>query len=150
MKTLTTEGINEEEMQASVATLRSIADILEADCNMLRVKPCDGDKRTEQWLVRSMADTRDFMEIRVPVVGNVDGGKSTLLCVLTHGELDNGRGLGRGHARLKLFRHKHEAENGRTSSVGNDILGFDSTGNVVNQPDHRRWVKVCEQGDHLH
>ena len=104
---------------------------------MLRVKPCDGDKRTEQWLVRSMADTRDFMEIRVPVVDNVDAGKSTLLCVLTHGELDNGR----GHARLKLFRHKHEAESGRTSSVGNDILGFDSTGNVVNQPD-LDWGKV--------
>lgn len=61
---------------------------------------------------------------RVAVVGNVDAGKSTLLGVLTHGELDNGRGL----ARQKLFRHKHEAETGRTSSVGNDILGFDSVG----------------------
>ena len=59
---------------------------------------------------------------RVAVVGNVDAGKSTLLGVLTHGELDNGR----GHARQRLFRHKHEMENGRTSSVGNDILGFDS------------------------
>ena len=92
--------------------------------------------------MRRKADTRDFMEIRVAVVGNVDAGKSTLLGVLTHGELDNGR----GHARLKLFRHKHEAETGRTSSVGNDILGFDSVGNVVNQPDHGAldWVKVCE------
>ena len=109
---------------------------------MLRVKPCEGGRRTEQWLVRRKADTRDFMEIRVAVVGNVDAGKSTLLGVLTHGELDNGR----GHARLKLFRHKHEAESGRTSSVGNDILGFDSVGNVVNQPDHGAldWVKVCE------
>lgn len=43
------------------------------------------------------------------VVGNVDAGKSTLLGVLTHGELDNGR----GHARMKLFRHKHEMESGR-------------------------------------
>ena len=34
---------------------------------------------------------KDFMEIRVAVVGNVDAGKSTLLGVLTHGELDNGR-----------------------------------------------------------
>ena len=121
---------------------RSIADILEADANLLRGKPCDGGKRTEQWLVRRKADTRDFMEIRVAAVGNVDAGKSTLLGVLTHGELDNGR----GHARLKLFRHKHEAETGRTSSVGNDILGFDSVGNVVNQPDHGAldWVKVCE------
>ena len=51
--------------------------------------------------------------------------------MLTHGELDNGRGF----ARMKLFRHKHEMESGRTSSVGNDILGFDSMGNVVNKPD---------------
>jgi len=72
----------------------------------------------------------------------VDAGKSTLLGVLTHGELDNGR----GHARQRLFRHKHEIESGRTSSVGNDILGFDGVGNVVNKPDHGHldWVKICE------
>lgn len=60
-------------------------------------------------------------------MGNVDAGKSTLLGVLTHGELDNGRGT----ARQKLFRHKHEMESGRTSSVGNDILGFDSVGKYM-------------------
>jgi GTPase len=37
---------------------------------------------------------------------------------LTHGVLDDGRGI----ARQKLFRHKHEVETGRTSSVGN--VGF--------------------------
>lgn len=78
------------------------------------------------------------------MIGNVDAGKSTLLGVLTHGELDNGRGF----ARQKLFRHKHEMESGRTSSVGNDILGFDSCGNVVNKPDSHGgqldWVKICE------
>lgn len=66
------------------------------------------------------------VSFRVAVVGNVDAGKSTLLGVLTHGELDNGRGF----ARQKLFRHKHEMESGRTSSVGNDILGFDQEGQV--------------------
>ena len=65
------------------------------------------------------------------MVGNVDAGKSTLLGVLTHGELDNGRGT----ARQKLFRHKHEMESGRTSSVGNDILGFNQEGRVVNRTD---------------
>lgn len=79
----------------------------------------------------------------VAVVGNVDAGKSTLLGVLTHGELDNGR----GHARQRLFRHKHEMESGRTSSVGNDILGFDSVGKVVNKIDHGTldWVKIVEK-----
>ena len=77
------------------------------------------------------------------MVGNVDAGKSTLLGVLTHGELDNGRGF----ARQKLFRHKHEMESGRTSSVGNDILGFDTVGNVINKPVHGNldWTKICQQ-----
>lgn len=83
--------------------------------------------------------------LRVAVVGNVDAGKSTLLGVLTHGELDNGRGF----ARQKLFRHKHEMESGRTSSVGNDILGFDQDGQVVNKPDSHGgsldWSKICER-----
>ncbi|KAG7177355.1 GTP-binding protein 1-like, partial [Homarus americanus] len=118
-------GLPEDEYEASVATLKSLADTLEADCILLREK-------------KSKTGTQG----QVAVVGNVDAGKSTLLGVLTHGELDNGRGT----ARMKLFRHKHEMETGRTSSVGNDILGFDSRGKVVNKPDHGHldWVKICE------
>ena len=71
----------------------------------------------------------------------MDAGKSTLLGVLTHGELDNGRGT----ARQKLFRHKHEMESGRTSSVGNDILGFNQEGLVVNRTDGHgeNFAHVC-------
>lgn len=61
------------------------------------------------------------------VVGNVDSGKSTTLGVLTRGALDDGR----GKARVGLFRHKHEIETGRTSSVGMEILGFTSEGKPV-------------------
>ncbi|XP_072510344.1 GTP-binding protein 1-like [Notamacropus eugenii] len=69
---------------------------------------------------------------RVTVGGNVTWTeKSTLLSVLTRGELDNGRGF----SRQKLFWHKQEIESGRSSGLGNDILGFDSDGNVVNKPD---------------
>lgn len=134
-------GLSGEEYDASVATLRSLADTLEADCVLLREKKSKTGTQA-QFLVRRKADSQDFMEVRVAVVGNVDAGKSTLLGVLTHGELDNGRGT----ARMKLFRHKHEMETGRTSSVGNDILGFDSQGKVVNKPDHGHldWVKICE------
>lgn len=60
------------------------------------------------------------------VLGNVDSGKSTLLGVLTQGELDNGR----GRARLNLFRHLHEIQSGRTSSISFEILGFNSKGEV--------------------
>jgi len=86
------------------------------------------------------------MEVRVAVTGNVDAGKSTLLGVLTHGVLDDGRGV----ARQKLFRHKHELETGRTSSVGNDILGFDAHGSIVNRPDMHGnqasdWTDICHR-----
>jgi len=74
-----------------------------------------------------LSSNREFL-YSVAVVGNVDAGKSTLLGVLTHSELDNGR----GHARQRLFRHKHEMESGRTSSVGNDILGRYMHANIEN------------------
>ncbi|XP_039484236.1 GTP-binding protein 1 [Drosophila santomea] len=134
-------GLNPEQFEASVATLHLLAANIDADVVKLRERRAEKGQ-SAQFLIRKHIETTDFMEIRVAVVGNVDAGKSTLLGVLTHGELDNGR----GHARQRLFRHKHEIESGRTSSVGNDILGFDGVGNVVNKPDHGHldWVKICE------
>ncbi|XP_030766641.1 GTP-binding protein 1 isoform X2 [Sitophilus oryzae] len=135
-------GLLDDELEAAVATLQSLAQTLECSCVKLRERK-EIRGVVVQYLIRKVLDQSDFLEIRVAVVGNVDAGKSTLLGVLTHGELDNGRGT----ARQKLFRHKHEMESGRTSSVGNDILGFDGEGNVVNKPEHGSldWVKICER-----
>ncbi|KAK7930582.1 hypothetical protein WMY93_006977 [Mugilogobius chulae] len=118
-------GLNEADMEASVATVHSLCEQIEADLVLLRERPESGGQ-VRDYLIRRRVGEQDFLEVRVAVVGNVDAGKSTLLGVLTHGELDNGRGF----ARQKLFRHKHEMESGRTSSVGNDILGFDQEGQV--------------------
>jgi elongation factor 1-alpha len=52
-------------------------------------------------------------ELTIAVCGPVDAGKSSLVGVLTSGELDNGRGL----ARNKILQHTHEIESGRTSSI---------------------------------
>lgn len=135
-------GLSQEDMQASIATLKSIADSLGLEMAQLRERK-EGEGLVTEFLLRRSLEYDDFMEVRVAVVGNVDAGKSTLLGVLTHGDLDNGRGM----ARQRLFRHKHEMESGRTSSVGNDILGFDASGNVVNKPDHGNldWIKICEK-----
>ncbi|XP_019614942.1 PREDICTED: GTP-binding protein 1-like isoform X2 [Branchiostoma belcheri] len=139
-------GLTEAELKASEDTLRKLADSIDAVVTPLRQRQLGSGYMTE-YLIRKRVDEEDFMEVRVAVVGNVDAGKSTLLGVLTHGELDNGRGV----ARQKLFRHKHEIESGRTSSVGNDILGFDSDGNVVNKPDTHGgsldWIKICQESN---
>ncbi|KAG0076275.1 hypothetical protein BGZ90_008910 [Linnemannia elongata] len=84
----------------------------------------------------------ELLELRVAVVGNVDAGKSTLLGVLTKGVLDDGR----GKARVNLFRHKHEIDSGRTSSVGMEILGFDAKSVPVPTISHGRnapWDEIC-------
>ncbi|MEE6502655.1 hypothetical protein FKM82_004586 [Ascaphus truei] len=141
-------GLNEADMDASIATITSMAEQIGADMILLREHQEAGGK-VRDYLVRKRVGDNDFLEVRVAVVGNVDAGKSTLLGVLTHGELDNGRGF----ARQKLFRHKHEIESGRTSSVGNDILGFDNHGQVVNKPDNHggslEWTKICEKSSKI-
>jgi GTPase len=52
-----------------------------------------------------------------------------LLGVLTSGDLDDGR----GRARVHLFKHKHEIDSGRTSSVGMEVMGFDDSGRHICQ-----------------
>ncbi|CAD5122766.1 DgyrCDS11174 [Dimorphilus gyrociliatus] len=135
-------GLPENDMDSAIANLQRLSGLLGAEAKVLRERRCEGGV-IKEFLVRKRAEGEDFMEVRVAVVGNVDAGKSTLLGVLTHSELDNGRGL----ARQKLFRHKHEMESGRTSSVSNDILGFDSNGRVVNKPEHGNldWTKICTE-----
>ena len=59
--------------------------------------------------------------MRIAVIGNVDSGKSTLVGVATKSMLDDGR----GSARSKVFNFDHEMKNGRTSSIGQEIMGFD-------------------------
>lgn len=68
-------------------------------------------------------------QLRIAVLGNVDSGKSTLVGVLTSGEKDDGRGL----ARSKVFLYRHELQSGRTSSVGQHIVGYTSKHEPVYQ-----------------
>jgi elongation factor 1-alpha len=70
----------------------------------------------------------DHYEIRIGIAGNVDAGKSTLLGSLISGELDNGR----GKTRMAVAIHPHEVESGRTSSVAQHIMGFNGSGESVN------------------
>ncbi|OQV25802.1 GTP-binding protein 1 [Hypsibius exemplaris] len=141
-----TDGFAESEMTKAVETLLLVcaSTTASASCTFLRQRKSDNGI-VNTYLIRRRIDEEDFLEVRIAVLGNVDAGKSTLLGVLTHGELDNGRGL----ARMKLFRHKHEADSGRTSSVGHDILGFNADGKIVNKAFAHGadldWEGICKE-----
>ncbi|XP_077428150.1 GTP-binding protein 2-like isoform X3 [Vanacampus margaritifer] len=143
-------GLSQADMTASIGTLRKMADKVGADITLLRERQVDSDadgstRKIAEVLVRKVPDDQQFLDLRVAVLGNVDSGKSTLLGVLTQGELDNGR----GRARLNLFRHLHEIQTGRTSSISFEILGFDSRGQVVNYSDSRSAEEICESSSKM-
>ncbi|KAJ2609881.1 hypothetical protein H4S08_003861 [Coemansia sp. RSA 1365] len=128
---------------------RSLGDVAKTNT---RVKNSGAATQTRMlhYLVRLRpANVEEMLELRVAVAGNVDAGKSTMLGVLTRGRLDDGR----GKMRVALFRHKHEIESGRTSSVGMEILGFDKiTGAPVRHADSRRkvgWDLVCSRSSKM-
>ncbi|XP_055878486.1 GTP-binding protein 2-like [Biomphalaria glabrata] len=140
-------GLSDTEMDASLSTLKKMADRLGASIEVLREKVTEvGErKRAMEVLVRKVPDDQQFIDLKLAVLGNVDVGKSTILGVLTQGELDNGR----GRARLNLFRHLHEIQTGRTSSISYEILGFDGNGQVVNYSACRSIEEICERSSKL-
>jgi GTPase len=129
--------LSKNEWEVAMKRLTEAAKKNRADCQVLLTKGVGGEKEgrgkeekecSGKILVRQHpASVEEVIETRIAVVGNVDAGKSTMLGVLVKGGLDDGR----GKARVSLFRHKHEIESGRTSSVGMEILGFDTKGTVV-------------------
>uniref|UniRef100_A0A3B4GQA5 GTP-binding protein 2-like n=1 Tax=Pundamilia nyererei TaxID=303518 RepID=A0A3B4GQA5_9CICH len=134
-------GLTEADMKASLNTLKKMAEKVGADITLLREREVDYDSDRN---TRKIAEVL-FLDLRVAVLGNVDSGKSTLLGVLTQGELDNGR----GRARLNLFRHLHEIQTGRTSSISFEILGFNSKGEVVNYSESRTAEEICESSSKM-
>lgn len=57
-------GLDISAYEASVATLKTLTETLDADCVLLREKKCAKDCLQGQYLVRKRADVQDFMEVR--------------------------------------------------------------------------------------
>ncbi|CAI5729936.1 unnamed protein product [Peronospora destructor] len=90
------------------------------------------DDETATMALQVESDTEEahresLRTLRLAFVGNVDSGKSSLIGTLIKGDLDDGR----GSSRQAIFRHKHEMESGRTSSVATAYLGFDDCGEQI-------------------
>mmetsp|Transcript_45150 Transcript_45150/g.113152 ORF Transcript_45150/g.113152 Transcript_45150/m.113152 type:complete len:632 (-) Transcript_45150:431-2326(-) len=135
-------GLSPQDLEESLVTLRTMASRLNAHVTPLR--NIEGKKgKCAEVLVRKIPEEGAFRDLRVAVVGNVDSGKSTIIGVLTSGRLDNGRGL----ARSNVFRHRHELESGRTSSISQQIMGLDLDGRLVNDGCVRdySWGEIVER-----
>lgn len=121
-------GLSESDMNDSLSTLQRMANVLGAATTILRERTLENGRMVTEVLVRKVPDDQNNIDVRIAVIGSADAGKSTLLGVLTQGNLDNGR----GRARLNMFRHLHEVKSGRTSSISHEFIGFDVDGQVIN------------------
>ena len=59
-------------------------------------------------------------QLRVSLTGSTTSGKSSLLGTLSTSTLDNGR----GKSRLSLLKHRHEIVSGITSSLAQELVGY--------------------------
>lgn len=108
----------------------------------------DKQRAVYEFLIREKI-SQNYTNISVACAGNVDSGKSTLLGVLLTDKRDNGR----GSTRLNVFNFPHEIKSGRTSSMAQHILGFDSFGEVVNYKDtfgHKKsWPDIVKNSSKI-
>ena len=59
-------------------------------------------------------------QLRISMTGSTTSGKSSLLGTLSTSTLDNGR----GKSRLSLLKHRHEIVSGITSSLAQELFGY--------------------------
>jgi elongation factor 1-alpha len=82
-------------------------------------------------------------KVKIATIGNVDAGKSTLIGVLTSGELDNGA----GKARQKVIKNPHELEKGQSSTVNYHYLFRDGEAvTLVDLCGHLKFYKTTLYG----
>ena len=112
-----------DELASMLTRIEEVAATVACECTMIHQHEKadkDGTNLTKTAFLglRKLPSQGHHLDLRVAVVGNVDAGKSTLVGVMTGPTsfLDDGRGL----ARSRVLRHKHEAETGRTSSIAED------------------------------
>lgn len=100
-------------------------------------------------MVESLNNEISQKEVRVAIIGNVDSGKSTLVGVLTKCSLDDGR----GSMRKLVFNYTHEKENGRTSSITQEIMGFKDGKQIeperVTEKKNTSWCNITKQADKI-
>jgi len=142
-------GLTTEDLQQSLQTLQFMAE--KANCEMIIQKLFAGEAgiTAEVLMKRKLRSALDSHQVTVAFAGDVDCGKSTIISVLSTGQLDNGKGL----ARMRVLKHDHEVATGHTSSISHTLIHFDAQGqvrysiamNYITYPNRARSLQLLQQ-----
>lgn len=140
----TLSGITNKDYATTLQCIKSAASKNNYTVTILTKTPVTEERYIYEVLIRE-DNSNSYIDVKVAIAGNVDAGKSTLLSVLTNGKNDNGRGA----ARLSVFNFPHEVTSGRTSSIGHQILGYNTDGDVMNYQGSRvlSWPDIVRRSN---
>lgn len=122
------KGILLEELNASLECLKKLAKMSNSTVENIHRIEINKDKYACEVIIKSNYTECEVSNVRVALLGDTGSGKSTLVGVLLHGELDDCN----GKARSGLLKHPHEMVTGKTSSIYQEIIGFDSNKHLIN------------------
>ncbi|KAK9249410.1 hypothetical protein V1506DRAFT_525863 [Lipomyces tetrasporus] len=131
----TLTGLLDNEIYGSLRTLKRMSRIVGAWFKVVRVIPILGQEVAEfdQTASRRVVEVHVFKKtvekdvIKMFLVGATNTGKSSLLGKICYDIPDNGR----GKARMKVLKHRHELASGRTSSIGIEVFGYNTSSAFV-------------------
>ncbi|KAG2799001.1 hypothetical protein PC111_g20611 [Phytophthora cactorum] len=133
-------GLAEDAMLRSLGTLARMCRVVNAEVSLSKFRAGhDASHKAVRIQVTRVLEHNATKRLRVSVIGDFESGKSTLVGVLTRGCLDDGAGL----ARMQVCRHRHELENGCTSSVSEHTIAVAADGHFRCTEE----LPTCDFGD---
>ncbi|CAD8062690.1 unnamed protein product [Paramecium primaurelia] len=131
-------GLNKSDMLGSLRTLCSMAQSLKAELIVVGINQGTNGKTSEVIVRKGLKDGIN-LDIRILLLGESGSGKTSLLGVLSTGQLDNGQGL----ARMKFLKNRSEITSGKTERVSHTVIGFDSEGKIMNHQNQLNFNSTC-------
>jgi elongation factor 1-alpha len=110
--------LEKEEIKSHLKELNELKDLECINLGVDYLKLFESDLSIKN--ANILPKNNQLSEIRIAMLGEEAGGKSTLLGVLQSGTLDDGA----GSARINVMRFPHELQNGKTLAISHQVLGF--------------------------
>jgi len=137
-------GLNKTLIEKSINVFKKIIRDLNITIHKLEILPIN-ELEYIKIIIRKI-EYENKENIRVGFIGKSGSGKTTLIGVITHGELDNGN----GSSRLNILRYNHEINNGLTSSIRTEIIGYNNN-KIINYNSNIRttWEEIYNKSTKL-
>jgi GTPase len=113
-------NMNEDIINISLDIIKKVAEKCNSEITMIDKININNFYVAEVKIEKIFDENKIAKEIRICFMGDSNTGKTTTISNIVYNMTDDGN----GHARNYIFKHKHERETGKTSSIKHDIIGF--------------------------